>query len=231
MLAPANATIDTMQHAVAYTIAALDAAIDLDTDRSADDQAFFINERANMESVFTTLNNAGQAFVLHTIKESVRLQARVIVGDAVLDRGVSMAKQRMKVALQLIRAEAADSVFGSNISKLVEAKLRKEPLLVRQAIDRFDLVPDFAGKAEIKEDLSQRVDRQIAALAARDEGEVTRARLNSALVNAIADASEALYRMEKRMLARFPKERSYVKGFFFDVAPARKPKAVPQPTP
>lgn len=34
--------------------------------------------------------------------------------------------------------------------------------------------------------------------------------------------SDALYRLEKRLLERFPRERVYVRAFFLDVAPPRK---------
>ena len=43
-------------------------------------------------------------------------------------------------------------------------------------------------------------------------------------------ASDALYRMEKRLLERFPRDKVYVRAFFLDVAPARKKRAEELPS-
>jgi hypothetical protein len=224
MLAPATATSETMRRAVAYTIAALDAATDLDIDRTNEDRAFFANEKANLEPLFQALNNNAQAIDLHSIKEGVRLQARAVLGDAVLDRGVSQAKQQMKLSLQTSKPEAADIVFGASIADLIRAEMRSEPLLVRQALERLEQAPDFPNKSAMKGDLAKRVEQQMTVLTGRDDGEVTRARLDSLLVKSIADCSEALYKLEKRLLERFPRDRAYVKEFFLDVAPPRRAK-------
>ncbi len=50
------------------------------------------------------------------------------------------------------------------------------------------------------------------------------AQLNSLLVNSIAESSEALYKLEKRLLERFPRDRAYVKEFFLDIASPRRAK-------
>ncbi len=227
MITPPDATADAMLKSLTYTLAALDAAADLDLDRNDADRGFFADEKANLEIAYEKLNGAKQALSEHILKESVRLQARVMVGDAVLDRGVRTAKARMKLELRNAKADAADFVFGSNIVDLVDAELRKEPALVLQAVARFEHVPDFPGKDEMARDLTARAEQQEQSLDARDQGEMIRSKLASTQVRAIADASDALYRLEKRLLERFTRERDYVRDFFLDAAPARKPKAAP----
>ncbi|MEW6736753.1 MAG: hypothetical protein AB1489_36020, partial [Acidobacteriota bacterium] len=96
MIAPPNTTSETMLRAIAYTIAALTAAAELDIDRSDEDRNLFTAERTGLETLMDKLIAADQALNNHLLKESVRLQTRVLLGDAVLDRGVRAAKQRMK---------------------------------------------------------------------------------------------------------------------------------------
>ena len=122
-----------------------------------------------------------------------------------------------------------------------ESMLKSETKGILQVIDfllisldsanRFAQVPDFDGKAEVKKDLEDRATRQLKIITERDEGELIRGSLASALARTIADCSEALYRLEKRMLDRFPREREYVKSFFLDAASKQKLKSKPETLP
>ncbi|KAF0218415.1 MAG: hypothetical protein FD167_5124 [bacterium] len=226
MIAQPDCSAELMQRALAYTISALDAVAELDIDLTDSIRESLAKENSQLQVVLDNLLNAQQTLQNQQLKEGVRLQARVLVGDVVLDKGIRNGKNRMKLELQRSMPEAADYVFGKNISELVDAELRSEPQLVMQALSRFDQVPDFAGKVELKTSLEKRVEQQNQALSARDEGELTRASLYSSVVRIIADASESLYRLEKRLLDRFPRERAYVKEFFLDVtSPIRSKKS------
>jgi hypothetical protein len=230
MIAQPDCSAEVMQRALAYTMAALDAAAELDLDLTDSVRETLIKEKSQLQVILDNLLNAQQALQNHQLKEGIRLQARVLVGDAVLDKGIRDGKNRMKLELQRSMPEAADYVFGKNINDLVDAELRSEPRLVMQALSRFDQVPDFAGKSELKTSIEKRAQQQNQALSARDDGELTRTSLYSAVVRIIADASEALYRLEKRLLDRFPRERLYVKEFFLDTSSptrSKKPSSTP----
>jgi hypothetical protein len=223
MITPPYSSAETMERSLAYTIAAFDSAAELDFDLTMEQRNFMTDEKAKLESMLDKLLNAHQALVSHMLKMSTKLQARVLVGDAVLDRGLRTGKARMKLELKFSMTDGADFVFGRDVTNLVNAELRSEPALVQESVSRFAHVPDFNGKDELKKDLEKRALQQIKALADRDDGELARASLSSTVVRLIADCSEALYRLEKRLLDKFPRERNYVKSFFLDAAPKQKP--------
>lgn len=226
MIAQPDASSEVMQKSLSYTLATLEAAADIDIDSSPEDRAFFNNEKNSLLSSFEQLETADHNYNRFQIRESMRLQARVIVGDNTLDRGVRAAKVRLKLET---RSVAADDVFGTNITDIVEAPIRNEPGLVQQALDKMDLLPDFPNKAPIKADLASRVELQNQALRERDEGELTRIRLKNILLNTIMNCSETLYKLEKRLLERFPRNRNYVRQFFLDTTPGKRAKVSAPP--
>jgi hypothetical protein len=156
-----------------------------------------------------------------------RAQAAVVLGDAVLDRGVSKSKQRMKVELK----EGADHVFGKDVSELTEAPRDQEPALVLGAVGRFDQVGDFPGKADMAADLTKRATQQQTNFAARTTAEVDEAKLSGAVDVAVKTGADALYGLDKKLLERFKRETRYVRAFFYDVSSPRKAKPSPPPTP
>jgi hypothetical protein len=228
MLVPRDATSNTMLRALGHSLGALDAAITLDVDRTDEDRAFFSAEKAALQTTFDDVFNADQAFTKHLLLVTEAHQARVELGDAVLDRGVRAGKTRMKLELRNTSMPVgADEVFPSDISEIVDAERRVEPGLVLKVLTRFSAVPEFPGKDALKADLEGRATRQEKNFADRDAAEVTEASLDSALSQAVARGADALYRLEKRLLERFPREKVYVRAFFLDVAPARKRAKAP----
>jgi hypothetical protein len=215
-----------MLRALAHSLGGLDAAIELDVDRTAEERAFFSTEKATLQSSFDEVSSAGQALARHLLLGTEALQARVELGDVVLDRGVRAGKQRMKLELKSSALpDGVDHVFPSDISEIVDAERRVEPVLVLQLLAKFPQVPEFTGKSALVTDLKGRADRQNKNFADRDAGEITEAELDGVVTRAIALGSDALYRLEKRLLDRFPREKVYVRSFFLDVAPPRKKKA------
>lgn len=232
MIAPPDTDDETMLEAVAHSVAALDAASDLDADRTPEDKAFFAQEKASLQPSYDTVFTARQALLQHRHLTTTRHRVRVRLGDVVLDRGVRAGKARMKLELkQLGLPDGADEVFPADIEDIVDAERRVEPGLVQQVVQRFPKVPDFPGKAGIAADLTGRAAAQTANFAEHDASEVTESGLEGTLEKAIADASTALYRLEKRLLERFPREKRYVRAFFLDVAPPRRKKLADQPAP
>lgn len=231
MILPRDATSETTLRALSTTLGSHAAAAELDVDRSDEDRAFFLIEKAALQSIFDDVFAADQALTKHLLLTTQGLQARVVIGDAVLDRGVRGAKARMRLELKTSSMpDGADHVFPSDISDIVDAERRVEPGLVLQVAARFPQVPDFPGKAALESDLTGRAKRQNDNFSARDAGEVTEHAYEGRLAQAIARASDALYTLEKRLLERFPRDKVYVRAFFLDVAPAKK-KAAGSPAP
>ncbi|MDC3958747.1 hypothetical protein KEG38_33135 [Polyangium jinanense] len=227
MIAPPDSTASTMLVALSTTIGALNAAVELDVDRTPDDREFFAVEREALKPFFDTLFAAEREATSYSLLVVQAKQARVQLGDTILDRGVSRAKARMKVELKgSAMEEGADHVFGTDVSDIIQAERAKEPGLVLQAVGKFAQVPSFPGKAEMEADLKGRATRQQQNFVDRDAAAVKAASLTSAVKVAVAAGSDALYKLEKRLLDRFPRQTQYVKAFFYDAAPSRK-KAEP----
>ena len=152
------------------------------------------------------------------------------MGDAVLDRGVSNAKAKMKVELKGSKMpEGADHVFGSDVTEITRAERVKEPGIVLKAVAKFDDVPAFGGKPEMAADLTGRATRQQQAFGDRDASAILGAKLDSAVTVAVKEGADALYGLEKRLLDRFKREVAYVKAFFLNVAPSKPKKDDPKP--
>ena len=227
MIAPRDATSETALRALSTTLGSLAAAAELDVDRSDEDRSFFLTEKAALQAIFDHVFAADQSLTKHLLLTTQGLQARVVLGDAVLDRGVRAAKARMKLELKTTSMpDGADHVFPADISDIVDAERRVEPGLVLQVAARFVQVPDFPGKAALATDLTGRAKRQNDNFTSRDAGEVAEHAIDGQLIQSIARASDALYTLEKRLLDRFPRDKVYVRAFFLDVAPARKKAAV-----
>ncbi len=220
MLASKDSTAWTMVRAIAHTSNALDAAITLDLDRSADDRAFFVAEKAIVDALFTKIEAADAALISHELRNERRLQAHVEVGDVVLDRAVRRGKKR--VALDVSTA-AADQAFGEDITEIVDADRHTEPTLVLVCVDRLAQGAHFAAKADLMQDLKKRAEQQAQNFADRTAAGVAGAALETTLENVIREAADALYTLEKRLLERFPRERIYVRAFFMDVGRRKKP--------
>jgi hypothetical protein len=233
MIAPEDSTADTMLKAVSTSIAALDAAATLDVDRSDEDRAFFATERDTLKGQFDVLSKADTDARMHLLLVALVEQARVQIGDAVLDRGTSQGKARMKVELKSsTMPDGADHVFGSDVSDITGAKMAEEPGLVLDAVAKFGQVPDFAGKSEMATDLTVRATQQTKNFNNRRAAAVKEAELLGAVELTVKACSQALYRLEKRLLDRFPRQTKYVKAFFYDVAPAKKKATTPaEPVP
>lgn len=195
--------------------------IHLYLDRTNEDRTFFQGEKAIVDAAFQKLETADRALVLHELREEQRFQARVEVGDVILDRGVRRAKKRMTLEANL---EAADQVFGEDITEIVDAERHMEPTLVAKSVDRLAQAADFAGKGAMIVDLTTRQTQQAQNFAQRTAADVTGAALDAALETAIGEGADTLYKLEKRLLERFPREKIYVRAFFLDTGRKRTKK-------
>jgi hypothetical protein len=233
MLAGPSSTLDTMARALAATVHALDAASDLDLDRSAADRKFFAARRKPLAALLGQLVAAKRAVEDYDLGDGSRLQTRVEMGDQVLDRGVSDGNARTKLALKGKAGLGAAHVFGSNVATLIKEKIALEPTKVLEAVGRLGDVPDFAERKAIAKDLTKRATQQQGCLDERDKGDLARAQLVSAGVKLVADAAHELAALKGALDERFPRQRNYVDSFFMDTAPRRKTAAdkTPEATP
>ena len=231
MIAPTTATAETMKHALAYTIAALNAASELDLDRSDDDRAFFAKERDTLIPFLKDVRAKDRLVEDDELDNAARLQARVSLGDAVLDRGVIDGKERMKIELKRSDPDAADQVFGKRVTDTTRAPILAEPALVSAIIARLEHAPDFSTKATIRADLEKRAKQQTLCIQERTSGEVQTVALRSALTQIIRLSSDSLYGLEKRLLERFKRDAEYVRKFFYDISSPRRTKEESTPTP
>lgn len=225
MLANNESTAETMLLALSTSISRFAAAAELDIDRSEADRGFFAESVNALEAREEKLTVSDTALTRHQRREGLRLQARVVIGDIVLDRGVRQAKARTKLELKnSAMPEGADHLFPADVTELVDAELSKEPALVLGVLERFDQVPDFSGKDALHKDLTGRATRQEQCLSERTAGDRVESRLRGQMEMDIKDGADLLYRLEKRMLERFPRDTRYVRSFFYDVRPSRGKK-------
>ncbi len=208
-----------MLGALALTSNALDAAIILDVDRTDADRAFFQLEKATIDAVFDKVETAHRSVFLHDLRERQKYQARVVIGDAVLDRGSRRNKKRVTLETN---AKTADGIFGEDISEIVDAERHVEPALVLQCVDRLVANAEFDGKNAVVADLTGRANQQKKNFDDREAAERVEANLDNELANAIAEGADALYTLEKRLLERFPRDKVYVRAFFMNVGAKRK---------
>lgn len=220
MLATKDSTAQTMLRALSATSNALDAAMTLDVDRNDDDRAFFQAEKTTIDALFDTVEAANRAVTLHDLREEQKAQARIEVGDVILDRGVRRAKKRLTLETNL---KTADHVFGEDVAEIVDAERQVEPGLVLQCVGRLQQVADFPGKSDMVADLKGRADRQDANFNGRTATDLTASNLDAALATTIEKSADGLYRLEKRLLERFPREKLYVRAFFLDIGRKKKP--------
>lgn len=226
----ATAASERALRELATTIGALTAAIDVDIDRSTDDRLFFTTERATVQGCFDKVFNADSAVTRHLLLVRLPRQSAIVVGDQVLDRGVRGGKSRMRIELKNSTMPGGeDHVFPSDISDITDAERRVEPQLVLGVLAKWDQVPDFSGKADIKVNLEGRVSRQQNAFASRDASDNEAEALESALDQAVDGAEEALFVCEKHLEARFPKDAKYVASFFLEKPSRKKKKGVAPP--
>ena len=229
MLAPPDSTSDTMLDALATTLCALLVAVDIDVDRTPADRAFFSENHAALTAHYAAVEAAELALRKHEHLVQKRRQLAVVLGDQVLDRAVRAGKARMKLELRLTAPDAAEQVFSAEVAEIVDVEMKTEPNLVLEAAAKFSLVPDFAGKDALKADLEARAARQTLSFTERSQAEITKTGLRGEVERAVSAASDALYGLEKRLLARFVREKKYVKTFFLDVSPPRKKGAEAPP--
>ncbi|MDI7269921.1 MAG: hypothetical protein QME96_18170 [Myxococcota bacterium] len=213
-----------MRKAVGITIAVLDSAAEIDIDRSDDDRKFFEEEKQKLDLVATSLAEAARVIDAFVFGPALRFQARVQLGDAVLDRGVRNGNARTKLALRNVPGLDAAHAFGRRIDDLTSEKLRMEPLKVEQAAARLADLPAFDGRDAIKSDLLTRAGTQERLLKERDGGYTERERIESAAVRVVAEAADALAKIKAKLDDRFPRQRNYVAGFFLDVSGPRTPE-------
>ena len=231
MLAGPDSTIETMIEALSDTVHALDAASDLDKDRSDDDRAFFAAQRDTLTPLRTGLIAAYRALEDHDWGPRSRLQVRVELGDIVLDRGVMRGNATAKVELKGKPGLDATHVFGQQVTSLTQEKVALEPAKVLTAVGRLTDLPDFPSRTTIADDLTARAQQQQICLDEREAGTGVRDKLQSTGIKLVVDAAHALAATKGALDNRFPRQGEYVTTFFKNVRPAPRRGASADKTP
>lgn len=231
MIAGRDSTPKTMLLALSHSIGALKSAVLLDVDRSPDDHLFFNAERAILETHFNALFTIQSDIDKYELLDIEQAQSAIDVGDAILDRGVRRAKKRSALELANIDPGAVDRAFPSDIEDIVDAERKLEPKLVLDVVDKFKFIPAFNGKADVEADLKGRATKQKDNFLAREAAETHADGLDNQATALVIESADALYRLEKRLLERFPREKAYVRAFFLDVRRNRKSPEQSPPVP
>lgn len=100
MIATPSSTAAVMKKALGFTLAMQDAAVDRDVDMSAEKKARLQGEHDALAPLFGKVSDAAKALDDYQLVESTKYQARIVVGDRVLDRGVRDGKSRTRTDLK-----------------------------------------------------------------------------------------------------------------------------------
>lgn len=222
MLAGPGTTVGSMRRALAYTIAALGAAAEIDVDLDVDQRKHLAAQAKTLTPISKKLADVERALDDYDLGDGTTMQARVTVGDNVLDRGVRTANLKTKAGLVGTTGLDATHVFGRRVSVLTEEKIRDEPTKVLEAVTRMDDLPSFAEKKGVVKDLGARAKLQQSLLVERDKGDARRSKLFVAARRAVREAADALASCKGALDAKFPRQKKYVRGFFLDTTPVRK---------
>lgn len=221
MLAGPDATLATMRRAVGYSIAALAAAAEVDPELSAEAAKVLLAEKTKLAPLAKQLADAEHAMDEYDLGDGIAYQARVVLGDAVLDRGVRTANATTKLQLAGKPGLGAEHAFGARVSDLTRTKISIEPSKVLLAVDRLADLPDFDAKKTIAKDLKSRAGAQQGYLDDREKGDGRRNKLASNAIKLVADAADALASCKGALDEQFPRQRDYVLSFFLDLGSKR----------
>lgn len=215
MIPQADAPIANLCDTLSYVRAALTTASTVvDPDRTDADRTFFGEQAAAVDVHLQALEGSETALRTFRRRTALIRQASVVLGDAILDRGVESGAAKTKAALRGKPGLGAEHVFGSRVSDLTRSELRVEPGLVLTAAAHLLDLPDFEGRDKIKADLELRANQQHKLLAERDAGYGEEAKIQGAATKLAVDAVLALHSVQGLLLARFPKQRQYTSAFF-----------------
>lgn len=224
MLAGPDTPLPTMLIAVNYSFQAFGVAAEIDTDLGKDQQKLFAALEKRADKLVRPLLVAKRAIEDYDLAKGSRLQARVEVGDAVLDRGIANGRKRTGLALDGKPGLGVTHVFGATLSTLTREKIALEPGKVLDAVGRFADVTAFSERASIAKDLTARAKTQQKCLDDRDDGDKERNKLVGKGVVLVSAASLELASMHGDLSSAFPRQKDYVDSFFYDVRPYARPQ-------
>ena len=120
MIPQADAPIANLCDTLSYVRAALTTASTVvDPDRTDADRTFFGEQAAAVDAHLQALEGSETALRTFRRRTALIRQASVVLGDAILDRGVESGAAKTKAALPCVRAS-----FGAVVSLSQHADLR-----------------------------------------------------------------------------------------------------------
>jgi hypothetical protein len=228
MLAGPNTTISLMRKALARTAMALEIAVEIDTARTDEDKKFLENTRQRVLPLLSEATTTENALAVYDDGEGLRFQARVELGDAVLDEGLRSGKAKAKALLRGQPGLGAEHVFGDDVSEMTDAPIALEPDLVLTALLKMVDLPKFSGREELVNELMLLANKQKQILQERSVGTTIRTTLSSTATRIIVQGADLLASIKGDLDSRFPRQKKYVSSFFLNVTYAPKKKQNPK---
>jgi len=150
-------------------------------------------------------------------RTATKLRARFRVRDVILDQRVMGAGDALLNGL-CNRSHSHPKyryVFdGGTAGDLAGAKVREEPELATDALDRYNKIEDFPGKQAAGDLLADAITRSIAVRTDLDAAEKTENAAGNDELLARLEVRKALEQAFGMLLAAFPGKRTLVESFF-----------------
>jgi hypothetical protein len=154
-----------------------------------------------------------------------KARARFIVRDSILDVRVMSLSDGVYngPALRSREHPAYREVFQDKTAgEITRAAIREEPELVARLLERYDGLPDFPQKAQIRNDVAEALGKSLSARDALDAAEQAERKAADAELTARLQLRGALDEAYNKLRLAFPGRRDFVESFFAKPAPARR---------
>jgi hypothetical protein len=229
MLANKDTSAFLMRKALQRTLITLESAAALDPERS-DDKDFFLKEHQKLSPLFKDLTIAERALEDFELGDGLKQQAKVVLGDVILDNGARKGNSLTKTHLKGKAGLGASYAFGDNINEVTEEEIEIEPSVVLSIAERMKELPEFPGREDIRDDLLSRATQQQKNLDERRAGAAEYDKRRSATTALVSKAATALIQAQGALQNRFPDDKKYVRSFFLDVSRPAKERQDPKVT-
>lgn len=162
-------------------------------------------------------------------RTATRLRARYRVRDVILDQRILGAGDALLNGLCGRNHEHTTYRYvfdGGTAGDLTNAKMREEPKLAAQALERYNKVDDFPGKQAAGDLLGDAIKRSLEVRTKLDEAEKADNTAGDDELLARLEVRKALEQAYGILVAAFPGQRAFVESFF----PKRERTGKAEPT-
>jgi len=175
----------------------------------AEARAIVVSEAAKLRVAEVLVDEANRAAIKARAVFSIRdiiLDQRIMSASDALLNGPANRNREHPVYRQVFKEGAASDITG--------AKLREEPELAQRVLERFDATPEFDGKAAVRKNLADAVQKSLSTRDAVDEAEMNENRAVDAELAARLRVRTALEQAYGMLRTAFPGQRRFAESFF-----------------